>query len=47
MFDYVCFGGVVGSMPASSVVDHGFEPLLGQAKDFKMVLAASPLSTQY
>ena len=35
MFDYVCFGGVVGSMPASSVVDHGFEPLLGQAKDFK------------
>jgi len=35
------------SVLASSVVDRGIEPRLGQAKDYKMVFVASPLSTQY
>ena len=29
-------GGVMVSVPTSSVVDHGFEPLLGKTKDYKI-----------
>ena len=29
-------GGIMVSMLASSAVDHGFEPQLGQTKDFKI-----------
>jgi hypothetical protein len=32
---------------ASSVVDRVFEPRSGQTKDYKLVFAASPLSTQH
>ena len=35
------------SMLASGAVDRGFEPRSGQSKDFKLVFAASPLSTHH
>ena len=38
-------GGVMVSVLASSVVDRRFEPRSGQAKDYKIVFDASPLST--
>jgi hypothetical protein len=38
-------GGVMVSVLALSAVDR--EPQSGQTKDYKMVFAASPLSTQY
>jgi hypothetical protein len=31
-------GGVMVSVPASSVVDRGFEPWSGQTKDYKIVI---------
>jgi hypothetical protein len=31
-----CIGGVMVRMPTSRVVDHGFEPRLGQTKDYKI-----------
>jgi hypothetical protein len=40
-------GGVMVSVLALSAVDRGIEPQSGQTKDYKMVFAASPLSTQY
>ena len=33
-----CIGGVMVSMLASSVVDRGFDPRLGQTKDYKIVI---------
>jgi hypothetical protein len=38
-------GGVIVSVYASSVVDHGFAPRSGQTNDYKM--CTSPLSTQH
>ena len=35
------------SVLASSAVGRGFEPQLGQTKDYKLVFVASPLSTQH
>jgi hypothetical protein len=35
------------SVLALSAVDRGIEPQSGQTKYYKMVFAASPLSTQY
>ena len=31
-----CIGGVMGSVLASTVVDHGFEPQSAQAKDYEI-----------
>ena len=31
-----CIGGIMVSMLASSVVDHGFEPRSGHTKDYKI-----------
>jgi hypothetical protein len=30
-----------------TAVDHGFDPWSGQSKHYKLVFAASPLSTQH
>ena len=35
------------SMLASSAVDRGFKPRSGKTKDYKIVIFASPLSTQH
>jgi hypothetical protein len=40
-------GGVMVSVLASIVVDHGFEPWSGQTKDYEIGFNASPLSTQH
>ena len=40
-------GGVMARVLASSVVDRGYEPLSGEAKDYKLVVVASLLSTQH
>ena len=40
------FGGVMDSVFSSSVEGRGFDPVPGQTKDFKIGIAASPLSTQ-
>ena len=42
-----CIGGIMVSVFASSAVDRGFDPRLGQSKDYKMVCVASPVSTQH
>jgi hypothetical protein len=39
--------GVMVSVLASIVVDHGFEPQSSQTKDKNKVFVASPLSTQH
>jgi hypothetical protein len=39
--------GVVVSLLALSVVDHGFEPQSGKTKGYKIGISSSPLSTQY
>ena len=36
LFPINCIGGVMASVLASSVVDHGFEPRSGQTKDYKI-----------
>jgi hypothetical protein len=43
----VLTGGVMVSVLASSVVDHGFEPRSGKPKNMKLVFVASTLSTQH
>ena len=35
------------SVPASSAVDHGFEPRSVKPKTIELVFVASPLDTQY
>ena len=35
------------SVLASSAVDRGFEPRMGQTKDYKIGIVASPLSMQH
>ena len=39
-------GGVMVSVLASGAVDRGLESRPGQTKDYKIGIAASPLSTQ-
>jgi len=36
LFPINCIGGVIASVLASSVVDHGFKPRLGQTKHYKI-----------
>ena len=43
----VPLGGVMISMLASIVVDHGFNPRSGQTRDYKINIVASPLSMQH
>jgi hypothetical protein len=38
--------GVMVSVLASSVVDHGFEPRSSQTKDYQFGICCSPLITQ-
>ena len=38
ILNYYRIGGVMGSMLASSVVDHVFEPRSGQTKDYVIVI---------
>ena len=45
--EYNCIGGVMVSVLASNAVDRGFEPRLGQTKDYTIDCVASPLSTQH
>ena len=40
-------GGIMVSVLASSAVDRGFEPRMGQTKDYKIGIVASPLSMQH
>jgi hypothetical protein len=40
-------GGIMVSLLASSVVEHGFEPPSGQTRTMKLIFVASPLSTQH
>jgi hypothetical protein len=42
-----CIGGVIRSVLASSAVDCGSEPRLGQTTDYKIGIVASLLSMQY
>jgi hypothetical protein len=44
---YNYIGGVMVSLLASSAVDRGFKPRLGQAKTIKLAFVASPLITQH
>ena len=47
IFYFIHIGGVMVSVLASSVVDHGFESWFSQIKDNKLVFVASPLNTQH
>ena len=38
-----CISGVMVSMLASSAGDHGFEPLSGQTKDYKICMYCFPV----